>query len=183
MKRILATAIALVLTLGVAAASTGAAHASVVRNSGSYTLSTTVTYTCTSSGTSVCPTAGTTYTRSYDIVGDCATNAFTGIGTGPAQTGETLTGQVSGNDLSFSVNFGSGFTNFTGSFTSPSTYTGNATNTYNGSAVTDTFSATGVITNADFSQCAPNHGQYVRSQGGGPTAAHSPIGMPVQSNP
>jgi hypothetical protein len=161
MRRIFATAVALALTLGVLGASTGAAHASVARN-GTYTLNTTVTYTCTAVGGPACPTGTESYVRTYSVTGDCATNAFTGIGTGPDQVGETLSGQVTGNNLTFTVTSSGALTTFTGSFTGPDTYAGTATNTYFSGAPNDTFTATGVITSSDFSQCT-NHGQYVKS--------------------
>jgi hypothetical protein len=121
----------------------------------------TVPYTCTAVGPS-CPTGTETYVRTYSITGDCATNAFTGTGTGPEQAGETISGQVTGNNLTYTVTSSGALTTFTGSFTGPNTYSGTATNTYFSGAPNDTFTATGVITSSDFSQCT-NHDQYVKS--------------------
>lgn len=175
MKRLTMGIAALALCLSVTAVSSGAAHASVARN-GTYAGTVTVTYVCTDSSNNPCGT----FDRTYDITGDCATNTFTGTIEG--LPGYSVAGNVTGNTLTYTVYdpTNTAIGSFTATFNPDGSFSGSGADIPPAGTNTYTISSSGL--NFTMS-CAANHGQYVSSQGGGPTAAHSNIGMPVQSRP
>ena len=113
---------------------------------------------------------------------------FSGTGTGEtANTGvlESITGTLSGRTLTyhavytsvplgFSVKAGYSYTVTATVTFGTGSFSGTATDSLGGS-----YAISGTISMSTTSYT--NHGQYVKSQGGGSTAAHSCIGMPMQA--
>jgi hypothetical protein len=138
-------------------------------------------------------TVAGTYVHSYTVTVDPCNGTFTATGQYPASPAaasvyEFLTGSTDGagnltftstyyNDPAFTSPTGYWWT-FSGSFTD-SNYDFSGTLT-NSSSSQSGLTVTGTADSATFSSYA-NHGQYVSSVGGGNDAAHSCIGMPMQS--
>jgi hypothetical protein len=152
MKRwFFAVAVAAVASIAVAAT----ASAGVARyQTQAATLTSTVTWN------------GAVFVHTYDINIACGT--FTGTGS-VLGIPETITGTTDGSAVAFHAAYanGSGYT----WWNSPT------------GADSDgrSFSVVNTLTNLHNTSTYDNHGQYVSSQGGGDDAAHSCIGMPINS--
>jgi hypothetical protein len=134
-----------------------------------------------------------TYTHSFTVTVDPCNGTFTATGQSPALPAaasvyETLSGSTDGlGNLSFTATYYNdpAFTSptgywwsFAGSFTDANyDFAGTLTNSSLGQSG---LTVTGTMNSASFSTYA-NHGQYVSSMGGGSDAAHSCVGMPMQS--
>jgi hypothetical protein len=116
---------------------------------------------------------GVTYVHTYTLNTNCA-GSFTGTGGIPSlPLSETVNGTLNGQTITINGaylgNYNPGYTwKYTGSLNG-----GNASDSM-GQTVPLTFQ----LTMSNFK----NHGDYVSSVGGGDDAAHSCIGMPIQSN-
>jgi hypothetical protein len=167
---------------GLMMAGVGPASASVTRNQ-----ITTSTYTVNVND------AGTHYIHSYTVTPNPCGADFTGTGQYPATGTPTFTesssGSVAGNPAP-GVGLTYTDTYYTPSTTNPTgyTYTFKGTFTDTQGDFTGTISdslgqnlpATGTVTGTRSTDV--NHGQYVSANGGGSDAAHSCVGMPVQSH-
>jgi hypothetical protein len=101
----------------------------------------------------------------------CGTDgAFSGTGQGSVSAGganETISGTLVGDHLTFTATYIDFIPGYTWSYDGPLSGAANVAGGYHATA-----SVTAI-------NSFENHGDYVSSQGGGPEAAHSCIGMPM----
>jgi hypothetical protein len=108
---------------------------------------------------------GTDYVHTYNI--NIAGGTFTGTGSVLGSIPETISGTMNGSAVS----------SFSAAYQNGSGYTWNSAGS---DSLGQTFSVTNVLTNV--TDTFKNHGQYVSQNGGGDDAAHSSIGMPINSS-
>ena len=112
-------------------------------------------------------TVNGTYVHTYNV--DITGDSFTGTGSvvsNGATIPETISGTINGKNISFNAAY-------TGS-----SYTWSSTGTTGTDSLHQQLTVSSQLTINDYK----NHGAYVSSQGGGADAAHSDIGMPINSN-
>jgi hypothetical protein len=100
---------------------------------------------------------------------------FTGTGQGSPEAGgatETISGSLVGDHPTFTEIYTDFISGYTWSYDGP------LSGTALGDNATGYHASASVTTN----NSVKNHGDYVSSQGGGADAAHSPVGMPINSN-
>jgi hypothetical protein len=132
-------------------------------------------YQTTDSMTLVTHYNGIDFIHHYTITDNpCVDNSFTGVAKGGIVSGdgETIQGTFNGSNITVQGQYHNG-SGYTWNYSGPLTGGGNGGDSLNlkwtVSMTTDT---------SNFK----NHGQYVSSQGGGSDAAHSCIGMPINSS-
>ncbi len=120
-----------------------------------------------------------TYPHSYNIASyDPATGDFSGTGTYLNAPGysETITGDINGDIITFTILYTGANPGYTLSMTGTIADNGSLSGTIDGSS--NTWSAP----EQSLTRFIGNHGQYVKAQEDKQEAAHSLVGMPVQSN-
>ena len=110
--------------------------------------------------------------HTYKVTINPCDNTFTGNDGSSrwAQNEQITAGTIKGTDITFHATY-------------PDGYSWDVASGGNGSdSVGRTFQVTTDLTSVTYSSNYKNHGDYVSSQGGGSDAAHSCIGMPINSS-
>jgi len=130
----------------------------------------------TTTGTLTLNVLGGAYVHTFNITKNPCDNSFSGTG-GIASLGleEKVNGTLNGQNIKITGDYLTYFTPYTWAYDGPMAG-GNTTDTLGRELpVTLQFNQTGTSN-------YKNHGEYVSSQGGGSDAAHSCIGMPINSS-